>query len=144
VEQSHSEATILSACQEIPNILRNPKVDYLVLEESASVFWCLHVLRIIMFSNINMLRAFENRILSRTLEPKTEEVTGGWREQHTRILCTLKQIQKMRWAGNVAQIAETRHTTPYIQWCVWKIPVWKITSKTRWLDNIKIDMTETM
>jgi hypothetical protein len=66
-----------------------------------------------------MLRAFENRILSRTLEPKTEEVTGGWREQHTRILCTLKQIQKDAMSGECSTDSRNKTYDPvYIVMCV--------------------------
>jgi hypothetical protein len=40
---------------------------------------------------IERLRVFEKRVLRKTLEPKREEIMGGWRGPHNEelIICTL-------------------------------------------------------
>jgi hypothetical protein len=56
---------------------------------------------------------FENKVLRRTLGPKRDEVTGGWRKLHNEELHNLYSCpsiirviksRKMRWAGHVARI----------------------------------------
>ena len=63
------------------------------------------------------LRVFENRLLSRTFEPKSDEVTGEWRKLHNKELNDLYcspnivrviKSRRMRWAGNVARMGERR------------------------------------
>jgi hypothetical protein len=63
------------------------------------------------------LRAFENRVLRRIFEPKTEEVAGGWRRLHNEELHNLYYLpdnikviksRKMKWAGHIARIGEMR------------------------------------
>jgi len=63
------------------------------------------------------LRAFENRVLTRTFGPKRDEVTGEWRKLHNEVLNdmysspNIVQVIKsrsMRWAGHVAQMGERR------------------------------------
>jgi hypothetical protein len=54
------------------------------------------------------LRVFENRVLRKRIEPKRDEVTGGWRKLHNlqihvRIVRVIKS-GRMRWEGNVAGI----------------------------------------
>ena len=63
------------------------------------------------------LRVFENRVLRRILGPKRDEVTGEWRKllnEELNDLYSLPNIVwviklgKMRWAGHVARMGETR------------------------------------
>jgi hypothetical protein len=93
---------------------------------------------------------FENRVLRRMFGPKRDEVVGGWRKLHNEelhnlytspnIIRTFKS-RRMRGAGHVARIGEKRN--PY------RIFVGKPEGKRplgrprrRWVDNIKIDLTE--
>jgi hypothetical protein len=64
------------------------------------------------------LRVFENRMLRRTFKPKRDEVTGDWRKLHNEEFhnsCSSPNIigmiksKRMRWAGYVARIGETRN-----------------------------------
>jgi hypothetical protein len=59
------------------------------------------------------LRVFENRVLGRILEPKREEVAGGWRRLHNEELHNLYaspnitgviKSRRMRLAWHVARI----------------------------------------
>jgi hypothetical protein len=59
------------------------------------------------------LRVFENRVLSRTVGPKRDEVMGNWRKLHNEELRNLYsspniitkiKSRRMRWAGHVARI----------------------------------------
>jgi hypothetical protein len=63
------------------------------------------------------LRVFENRVLRRMFGPKKGEVSGEWRksqneEIHNLYSCPniIRQIKlrRMRWAGHVARMGETR------------------------------------
>jgi hypothetical protein len=45
-------------------------------------------------------RAFENRVLKRLFGPKTDEVTGGRRQLHEKLLLS----SKMRCVGHVARM----------------------------------------
>jgi hypothetical protein len=94
------------------------------------------------------LRVFENRVLRRIFRPKRYEVTGDWRKQHKEELHYLYSSpniirminsRRMRWAGHVARMGETRKT--------YRILVGKPEGKSplrrprrRWVDNIKIDL----
>jgi hypothetical protein len=60
---------------------------------------------------------FDNRVLQRIFVPKRDEVTGGWRKLHNAELRDLyspprtiriMQSSRMRWAGHVVRIGETR------------------------------------
>jgi hypothetical protein len=63
------------------------------------------------------LRVFENRVLRRLFGPRRDEVMGDWRkllyeELHNlysspNIIRMIKSI-RMRWAGHVARMGETR------------------------------------
>jgi hypothetical protein len=64
------------------------------------------------------LRAFESRVLKRIFGPKRDEVTGEWRKLHNEELHDLysspsiiriMKSRRMRWAGNVARMAESRN-----------------------------------
>jgi hypothetical protein len=61
---------------------------------------------------------FENRVLRRIFGPKTDEVTGGWRNLHNEELHNLYsspsiirmiKSRRMRWAGHVARMGEKRN-----------------------------------
>jgi hypothetical protein len=63
------------------------------------------------------LRVFDNRILRRMCGPKKGEVIGEWRKSHNEEIHNLyscpniiRQIKsrRMRWAGHVARMGETR------------------------------------
>jgi hypothetical protein len=68
-------------------------------------------------SEEHRLRVFENRVLRRILEPKRDEVTGGWRKLHNQELHGLYsspsifrviKARRMRWAGHVVCMKEVR------------------------------------
>jgi hypothetical protein len=59
------------------------------------------------------LVVFENKVLTRILEPKRDEVTGGWRKLHNEELHTLYspsntiriiKSRRVRWAGHVVRM----------------------------------------
>jgi hypothetical protein len=61
---------------------------------------------------------FENRVLRRIFGPRRDEVTGEWRKLHNEELHNLYsspditrmiKSRRMRWAGNVARMGETRN-----------------------------------
>jgi hypothetical protein len=65
------------------------------------------------------LRVFENRVLRIIFGPKRDEVTREWRKLHNEELnnlyCSPNIIRvikwgRMRWAGNVARMGESRGT----------------------------------
>jgi len=96
------------------------------------------------------LRVFENRVLRRMFGPKRDEVTGKWRKLHNEELNDLYfslnivrviKSRKMRWAGHVTRMGESRG--------VYRVLVGKPKGnrplgrpKSRWEDNIKIDLQE--
>jgi hypothetical protein len=64
------------------------------------------------------LRVFENRVLRRIFGPKRDGVAGDWRKLHNEELDKLYsspniirmiKSRRMRWAGNVARMGETRN-----------------------------------
>jgi hypothetical protein len=63
------------------------------------------------------LRVFEIKVLRRIFGPKTDEVTGGWKELHNEELHNLYssltiiriiKSRRIRWVGHVARLEETR------------------------------------
>jgi hypothetical protein len=61
---------------------------------------------------------FENRVLRTIFGPLRDEVTGDWRKLHNEELHNLYfapniirmiKTRRMRWAGHVARIVETRN-----------------------------------
>jgi hypothetical protein len=89
-------------------------------------------------------------VLRRIFEPKRDEVTGGWRKLHNEELHDLYyspsiirvfKSRRMRWAGNGARMGEKGNA--------YRILVGKPDGKRtlgrprrRWVDNIKIDISE--
>jgi hypothetical protein len=66
----------------------------------------------------NILRVFENRVLSRIFGPKRDGVTGGWRKLHneelhnlysSRSIIRIIKSRRMRWAEHVARMGEKRN-----------------------------------
>ena len=60
---------------------------------------------------------FENRLLKRIFGPKRDEVTGEWKKLHNEDLhdmysspniIRLNKSRKMRWAGHVARMGESK------------------------------------
>jgi hypothetical protein len=96
------------------------------------------------------LRVFEKRVLRRIFGPKRDEVTGDWRKLHNEELqnfysspniIRMIKSRRMRWAGHVARMEEKRNA--------YKIFMGKPERKrplgrprSRWVDNIKIDLRE--
>jgi hypothetical protein len=84
------------------------------------------------------------------IEPKRDEVTGGWRKLHTEELHNLYsspsiirmiKSRRMRWAGHVARMGKKRNA--------YRILVGKPEekrplgrSRRRWVDNIKMDLRD--
>jgi hypothetical protein len=93
---------------------------------------------------------FENRVLRRIFGPKRDEVTGGWRKLHNEELHNLYaspsiirmiKSRKMRWAGHVARIGETRNAcTILLGKPEGKRPQRR--PRRRWVNNIKMDLGE--
>jgi hypothetical protein len=90
---------------------------------------------------------FEKRVLSRTSEPKRDEVTGDWRKLHNEELHNLYsspnmiKSRRMRLAGHVARVGETRKTYRILVGnSKVKIPLGR--PRRRWVDNIKMDLRE--
>ena len=64
------------------------------------------------------LRVFENKVLRKIFGAKRDEVTGEWRKLHNtelhalysshNIIINIKS-RRLRWAGHVAQMVETRN-----------------------------------
>jgi hypothetical protein len=96
------------------------------------------------------LRVFKNRVLRRIFGPNRDEVTEDWRKLHnkelhglyssTNIIRVIK-ARRMSWAGPVARMREPRGA--------YNILVWKPEgrrplgrSRSRWEDNIKMDLRE--
>jgi hypothetical protein len=98
----------------------------------------------------NSLRVFENRVLRRIFGPKRDEVTGEWRQLHSKefhILYSspniIRQIKSrgMRWAGHVARMGDERN--------VYRVLMGKPEGKKplgrprrRWEDRIRMDLRE--
>jgi hypothetical protein len=93
---------------------------------------------------------FESRLLRRIFGPKRDGVAEGWRKLHNeelhnlfsspRIIIIIKS-RRMRLAGSVARMGEKRD--------VYRLLVGKPEGKRplgrprhRWMDNIKIDLSE--
>jgi hypothetical protein len=96
------------------------------------------------------LKVFENRVLRRTLGPKRDEMTGGWRKLHNEELHGLYsspsiirviKARRMRWAGHVARMGEARGAYDILVGRPeGRRPLGR--TRRRWEDNIKIDLRE--
>jgi hypothetical protein len=96
------------------------------------------------------LRVFENRLLRRIFVPKRDEVMGEWRKLHNKELHDLYsspsiiriiKSQRMRWAGNVAQMGEKKTAYRLLMGKPeGKRPLGR--SRRRWVDNIMMDLGE--
>jgi hypothetical protein len=96
------------------------------------------------------LRVFQNRVLKRIFGSKRDEHPGGGKKLHNEELHNLysspsiirmTKSRRMRWAGHVAQMEEKRNA--------YRILVGEQEGKgplgrprRRWLDNIKMDLTQ--
>jgi hypothetical protein len=97
------------------------------------------------------LRVFENRVLRRIFGPKGDGMTGGWIKLHKEELHNLYsspsiiriiKSRRMTWAGHVARVGEKRNG--------YRLLIGKPEGKrplgrprSRWIDNIKMDLLET-
>jgi hypothetical protein len=96
------------------------------------------------------LRVVKEMVLRRTFEPKRDEVTGGWRKLRNEELhnffsspniIRMIKSRRMRWAGHVARMGETRNTYRIlVEKPEWKTPLRR--PRRRWADNIKIYFRE--
>jgi hypothetical protein len=94
---------------------------------------------------------FENRVL-RIFGPKRDEMTRQWRKLHNEKLrdsnsslsiITIIKSRRMSWKGHVARMGEKRNA--------YRLLVGKPErkrrlgrSRRRWVDNIKMDLVESM
>jgi hypothetical protein len=95
------------------------------------------------------LRVFENWLL-RIFGPRRDEVRGEWRKLHNKefndLYCSpnivrLIKSRRMRWAGHVAHIEESRGVyRVLVGKPEGKIPLER--TRRRWEDNIKMDLQE--
>ena len=93
---------------------------------------------------------FENRVLSRVVWPKRDEVTGEWRKLHNeelRYLYSLPNIvrvvksRRMRWVGHVAPMGEGRGVHRFLVGKPeGKRPLGR--PRRKWEDNIKVNLHE--
>ena len=96
------------------------------------------------------LRLFENRVLKRIFGTKKNKGAGKWRKLHNETLNDLYsspnivrviKSRKMRWAGHVALIEESRGVyRGLVGKTEGKKPFGR--PKHRWEDNIKIELQE--
>jgi hypothetical protein len=79
--------------------------------------YCPHISNIKGGTRIDV-RVFENRVLRRIFGPKRDDVTGDWRKLHneelqnlysSRNIIIMIKSRRMRWAGHVARLGETRN-----------------------------------
>ena len=93
---------------------------------------------------------FENMVLRRIFEPRSDEVTGEWRRNYNEELNDLYsspnivrmiKSRRMRWAGHVARMGEERG--------VYRVLVGKPEGRRplgrprrRWVDNIRMELQE--
>jgi hypothetical protein len=94
------------------------------------------------------LRVFKNRVVTKILRPKREDVRGEWRTLHKEELYALypspniiREIKsrRLKWAGHVAGMEKRRGA--------YRVSVGKTTGRRqlgrprrRWEDNIKMDL----
>jgi hypothetical protein len=91
---------------------------------------------------------FENRVLRKIFGPKRDEETG-WRKLHNEELHNLYsspsvirmiKSRMMRWAGHVARMGKRMHIGYRWESHKSKRPLRR--PRRRWVDNIKMDLTE--
>jgi hypothetical protein len=96
------------------------------------------------------LRVFENKVLRRIFGPKRDEVAAGRRKLHNEELRDLFsspsivriiKSRRMRWARHVARMGEKRNAYRLL---VGKPEGKRLLgrSRSRWVDNIKMDLLE--
>jgi hypothetical protein len=95
------------------------------------------------------LRVFVIRVL-RIFGPKRDEVTEGWRKLHNEELCDLYSSSsiiriiksRMRWVEHVARMGQNRKVyRSLVRSPEGKRPLGR--PRSRWVDNIKIDIVDT-
>jgi hypothetical protein len=90
-----------------------------------------------------------NRVLTRIFGPKTDEVTGEWRNLHIRLndmlfspnIFRVIQARRMRWTGHVARMGKRRGVYSIL---VGKPEGMRLFGRTssRWGHNIKMGLQE--
>jgi len=110
---------------------------------------CTGVKWVLTLREEHRMSVFKNRVLRRLVGPRRDKVTGEWRKLHNEELNDLNsspniilviKSRRMRWAGKVACMGETRSA------------YWVLAGKRegrprgrprqRWEDNIKMDFQE--
>jgi hypothetical protein len=94
------------------------------------------------------MRVFENRVLRRISEPKSDGIIRGWRRLHNEELhnfyaspniIRMIKLRRMRWAGQVERMREKRYAygilvgNPEGESPLGRLRRW-------WEDNIKMDL----
>ena len=93
---------------------------------------------------------FENMVLRRIFEPRSDEVTGEWRRLHNEELNDLysspnivrvTKSRRMRWAVHVVRMGEERGVyRDLVGKPEGRRPLWR--PRRRWVDNIRMDLQE--
>ena len=92
---------------------------------------------------------FENMVLRRIFVPSRDEVTGEWRRLHNEELNDLYcspnivrviKSRRMRWAGHVTRMGERGVYRVLVGKPKGRRPLGR--SRSRWVDNIRMDLQE--
>jgi hypothetical protein len=86
--------------------------------------------------NVSCLREFESRVLRRTSEPKTADITGEWRRYSSPNVIRVIKSRRMRRAGRVARMGHRRGACRVLVGRP-KVQRPRGRPRCRWEDNIK-------